>query len=235
MGTARHGRAVTVMVELILAEQTLLIVLDDEEGRDTTHWGSGPGLAAAVLLDLARLELIDADADGKIVALDGAQPGHELLRKAYATIRDSSKRRAAKGWVNHLPHELRPLRQRLARGLVQRGILSEEHSKALGILPTTRFPTIDAAPERELRGRLQDVLVAGREPTEQEALLVGLLEPLELIASVVPHDQRRTARNRAKAVAEQGLAGTAVRDAISAVQAAALVAVTAGGGGGGGH
>ena len=36
MGTARHGRAVTVMVELILAEQTLLIVLDDEKGRDTT-------------------------------------------------------------------------------------------------------------------------------------------------------------------------------------------------------
>ena len=124
MGTARHGRAVTVMVELILAEQTLLIVLDDEKGRDTTHWGSGPGLAAAVLLDLARLELIDADADGKI-ALDGAQPGHELLRKAYATIRDSCKRRTAKGWVNHLPRELRPPRQRLARGLVQRGILEE--------------------------------------------------------------------------------------------------------------
>jgi hypothetical protein len=36
------------MVELILAEQTLLIVLDDEKGRDTTHWGSDPGLAAAV-------------------------------------------------------------------------------------------------------------------------------------------------------------------------------------------
>jgi hypothetical protein len=186
------------------------------------------------VLDLARLELIDADADGKLVALDRVQPGHELLREAYATVRDSSKRRTAKGWVNHLPRELRPLRQRLARGLVQRGILSEEHAKALGILPQTRFPTIDAAPERELRGRLQEVLVAGREPTEEEALLIGLLEPLELIASVVPHDQRKTARQRAKAVAEQGLAGTAVRDAVRAVQVA-LFAVIGGGGAGGGH
>jgi len=143
-----------VGVKLILAEQTLLIVLDDEKGRDTTHWGSDPGLAAALLLDLARLELIDADANGKIVALAGVQPGHEMLRDAYATIRDSSKHRTAKGWVGRLPRELRPLRQRLARGLVQRGILSEEHSKTLGILPTTRFPTIDAAPGLELRDRL---------------------------------------------------------------------------------
>jgi Golgi phosphoprotein 3 (GPP34) len=119
------------------------------------------------------------------------------------------------------------LRQRLARGLVARGILSEEHSKTLGILPTTRFPTSDPAPERELCGRLQDVLVAGREPTEEEALLIGLLEPLELIASIVPKDQRRAARKRAKTVAEQGLAGTAVRDAVRAVQAALAVTLSA--------
>jgi hypothetical protein len=142
----------------------------------------------------------------------------------YATIRSSAKRRNAKGWVDRLPRELKPLRQRLARGLVQMGILSEEHSKRLGVLPTTRFPTIDATPERELRERLQGVLVTGREPTEEEALLIGLLEPLGLIDSVVTKDQRRAARKRAKAVAEHGLAGSAVRDSVRAVQAAVIAA-----------
>jgi len=182
-------------------------------------------LAGALLLDLARLELVSADADGKIVAVDGAQPGHELVRDAYTTIRESSKRRNAKGWVQRLLPELKPLRQRLERGLVQRGILSEEHSKRLGILSATRFPTID--PERELRPRLQDILVTGRGPTEGEALLLGLLEPLGLIDSLVPRNQRRAARKRAKAVAEQGLAGTAVRDAIRAVQAGVIAAMVA--------
>ena len=130
------------------------------------------------MLDLARLELLEVDADGKLVALDGVSPGHDLVRDAYATIRSSAKRRNAKGWVDRLPRELKPLRQRVARGLVELGILSEEHSKRLGVLPTTRFPTIDATPERELRERLQGVLVTGREPTEEEALLIGLLEPL---------------------------------------------------------
>ena len=211
-------------VALVLAEQTLLIAFDPEKGRDTADWGSDAGLAAALLLDLARLELLEVDADGKLVALDGVSPGHDLVRDAYATIRSSAKRRNAKGWVDRLPRELKPLRQRLARGLVQLGILSEEHSKRLGVVPTTRFPTIDATPERELRERLQGVLVTGREPTEEEALLIGLLEPLGLIDSVVTKDQRRVARKRAKVVAEHGLAGSAVRDSVRAVQAAVIAA-----------
>ena len=155
-------------------------------------------------------------------------PGHELLRDVYATIASSVKRRDAKGWVERFPRELGPLRKRVARGLVQRGILSEEHSKMLGVLlTTTRFPTLDPAPERGLRERLQGVLLADREPTEEEALLVGLLEPLGLIDAIVPKDRRKDARRRAKAVAEQRLTGTAVRDAIRAVQAAVIAAIAA--------
>jgi len=212
-------------VELILAEQTLLIALDDAKGRDTTQWAGDAGLAAALLLDLARLELVEVDADEHVVAADGPPPAHELLRDAHAAIAASEKRRTAKGWVSRLPRHLKPLRTRLARGLVGRGVLAEEHKKLLGLLPATRFPEADPAPERDLRARLRDVLVVGREPTEEEALLVGLLEPLELIGNVVERDERRAARKRAKEVAEQGIAGTAVRDAVAAVQAAVLAAV----------
>lgn len=92
----------------------------------------------------------------------------------------------------------------------------------------TRFPTVDPAPERDVRERLRDVLLPGRDPTEEEALLLGLLEPLGLINSLVARGQRRAARKRAKALAEHGVAGTAVRDAIRAVQTAVVVAVAAG-------
>ena len=212
-------------MDLTLAEQTLLIALDDEKGRDKTQWGSGPGLAGALLLDLARLELVTVDADRKIVAVDGALPGHEVLRDAYTTIRGSSKPRNARRWVQRLPRKLKPLRRRLSRGLVQRSILAERRTKLLGLIPMTRFPTVDPAPERELRERLREVLLAGRDANEEEALLLGLLEPLGLINSLVARGQRRAARKRAKAVAEQGVAGNAVRDAIHAVQAEAAVVI----------
>ena len=165
------------------------------------------------------------DADRKIVAVDGALPGHELLRDAYTTIRGSSKPRNARRWVQRLPRKLKPLRRRLSRGLVQRSILAERRTKLLGLIPMTRFPTVDPAPERELRERLREVLLAGRDANEEEALLLGLLEPLGLINSLVARGQRRAARKRAKAVAEQGVAGNAVRDAIHAVQAEAAVVI----------
>ena len=76
----------------------------------------------------------------------------------------------------------------------------------------------------ELRQRLHDVLVTGRAPTEEEALLVGLLEPLELIDRVVPKDQRKAARQRAKEIGQHGVAGTAVRQAVQEVQAAVITA-----------
>lgn len=107
---------------------------------------------------------------------------------------------------------------------MRRGILSEQRSRRLGILPTTSFPAADELPERELRERLREVLAADREPTEDEALLVGLLEPLGLIDSVVARKERRAARACAKAVADHGLAGTAVRDSVRAVQAAVVAA-----------
>jgi hypothetical protein len=212
-------------MDLIIAEQTLLIALDDKKGRDKTQWGSDPGLAAALLLDLARLELVTVDADGKIAAVDGTLPGHELLRDAYTTIRGSSRPRKPRRWVQRLPRKLKPLRRRLSRGLVQRGILAEQRTRLLGFVPMTRFPTVDPAPERELRDRLRDVLLADRDPSEEDALLLGLLEPLGLIDSLVARGQRRAARKRAKAVAEQGVAGNAVRDAIHAVQAEAAVVI----------
>lgn len=215
-------------MDLTLAEQTLLIALDDEKGRDTTDWGSDPGLAAALLLDLARLELVEVDGDGKLVASPGSSSGvigDELLDDALAAIRDDAKRRDAKAWVSRLPGKLKPLRTRVSQRLVERGVLSEERSKFLGLVPTTRFPTADPAPERELRARLQAVLVTGAVPSPEEALLIGLLEPLGLIDPVVDKPDRRAARKRAKEVADNGLAGNAVRDAVREVQTAVMVAV----------
>jgi hypothetical protein len=164
---------VAMTAGLILAEQTLLIALDDETGRDATQWGSDVGLAGALLLDLARLGLVGVNPEGKVVDVGEAELVHEVVRDAYTAIRESSERRNADGWVRHLPRELKALRERLACGLVGRGILSEEESKRLGVLPTTRFPAVDPAPERDVRRRLREVLLTGRDPSGKRPCCLG--------------------------------------------------------------
>jgi hypothetical protein len=80
-----------------------------------------------------------ADAGGRLVALDGPPPGDEVLRDAYEPVASSSKPRNATGWVERNASARADAARRLACGLVQRGILSEEQW-TLGILPTTPFP-----------------------------------------------------------------------------------------------
>jgi hypothetical protein len=213
-------------MDLILAEELLLLFLDDEKGSDTASWGGDPGLAGAILLDLTRLHAI-GEADGKLVATPGARPEHPLLAAAHDAIAADAKRRDAKGWVGRLPKELKPLRERVAERLVERGVLSEQRRRVLGLFPTARFPEADPAPEAELRERLRAVLVTERQPTPQDAMLVGLLRPYDLVAKLVPKDRRKDAKRRADDIAEGGAAAKAVDDTLKGIQAAVMASTTA--------
>ena len=208
---------------MILAEQLLLLFLDDEKGHERASWGGDPGLAGALLLDLTRLEAI-ADQDGKLVAAD-AQVDHPVLAAAHAAIGADEKRRDAKGWVDRLPSELKPLKERIAGGLVERGVLSEQRRKVLGLFKTTRFPEADAEPERELRERRSAVLLSERQPTPEDAMLIGLLRPYDLPEQLVPKDRRKDAKRRAEEVAEGGTAAKAVAGALQEIQGAILASV----------
>lgn len=212
-------------MDLTLSEQLLLVELDDETGRGATGAAPDAGLAAAVLLDLAAAGLVAVGEDGKLEARAAPAPEHPVLAEADAIVRDEDARRDAKGWIDHLPRDLRPLRERVARPLVERGVLNERHRRILGIVPATDFPAADPAPEQELRERLREVLVEARDPTDDEALLLGLLEPLGLVDGLVAREERHMARIRAKAVAEHGLAGRAVLDVVREMQAAVMAAV----------
>lgn len=213
-------------MELILAEQLLLLFLNYKKGSDNVTWGGDPGLAGAILLELTSQRALTED-DGKLVAASGASPEHPLLAAALETIEESDKRRDAKGWVGRLPKQLKPLREHVAERLVERGVLTEERRKLLKIFPATRFPQADPEPERELRERLRAVLLTEREPTPQDAMLIALLIPYDLVKRLVPRDRRRHAERRAKEVAEGGAAAQAVDDTLKGIQAAVIASTTA--------
>jgi hypothetical protein len=210
-------------MEFTVAEGLLLLALDDAKGSAGTT-PTDPGLAGALLVDLGRAGALLVEGK-ELHPVGGVAVEHPVLARAHAVIAASSKPRTAKSWVGRLPRELKPLTETVAGPLVDRGVLTEQRTKVLGLFPSTRFPEADPGPERQLRARLRDELVAGRAPDERDALLIGLLEPLGLLTSLVDRKERRVARSRAKEIAEQGVAGSAVSDAVRDIQAAVMVAV----------
>jgi hypothetical protein len=204
---------------MLLAEELLLLLLDDEKGT-VSATAADAGLAGALLLDLADTGRLDEG-----VMRVGSEPPEPALAAAWRAI-DEPK--PAKHWVSKLPGKLKPIKGTIAEGLVARGVLDERRHKTLGLFSSTRYPELDPGPETELRARVRSVLVDGAEPDARTVSLLGLLVPLDLVKRVVERDERKAARARAKALAERGPVGDAVRSAVEAeVMTAVMAGVTA--------
>jgi hypothetical protein len=230
--------------DLLLAEELLLLVLDDEKGHNTAQ-GADSGLAGALLLDLAAGGWIDAADDKLIPAVPppSGQAPAEVLADALAAIQAEAKPRDAKHWVRKLPNELRPIKGRVATRLVERGVLSEQRRKVLGLVSVERYSEADPEPERALRERLRAELTGTGDVSPRTALLVPLLRAYNLVAKLVAKDERKAANRRAKDIAEDpGKVGGAVSSVLSdalvaiyvSVGTALAISVSSDGGGGGG-
>jgi hypothetical protein len=138
----------------------------------------------------------------KLQALEGKKIKHLISRM--------SGKRITKG-----------LERRLLERLAAAGVLRLERGKVLGIFPGTTWPTCDTSPEEGVRERLHTALLAGLTPTERTVVLIGLLEATGLLTKVVPSEDKKSLRRRAKELTEGDWAARAVKQAIEEVAAAA--------------
>jgi hypothetical protein len=208
---------------MLIAEELLLLLLDDEKGTsDAWVMAADQGLAGALLLDLLVAERLE-ERDGKL-ARAGTEPSEPALAAAWRAI-DEPK--PIKHWVGKLPGKLKPIKGTIAGPLVSRGVLDERRHKILGLFPSTRYAELDPSPEQELRARLRRVLVDGEEPDDRTVELLGVLVPLDMIKRLFRGGERRPANQRAKALAERGPVGDAVHAAVQQEIMGVIIATTA--------
>ncbi|WP_424184505.1 GOLPH3/VPS74 family protein [Actinokineospora sp. G85] len=224
---------------MLIAEDLLLLLLDDETGRvKPAGTQVDVGLAGAVLVELAGLGLVDVAGEGeparrgRVVRRPGTPPEHQVLRGCYSRIAEWEGRKP--GPV--LAKLAKGLRAEITTGLVARGLVREETKKVLGLIPTTRVFARDAGHEAQVRARL-DAVLAGAAPDHHSGSLIILLHALDVLPRVLDVRDKRAAKKRAKELAVGDWASAAVRKAVAEVNTAVLVAVASsasGGDGGGG-
>jgi hypothetical protein len=219
------------MVTLI-AEDLLLLLLDDDKGTLTGSAYPQTALGGAVLIELAVTGAVTVEEkkgvwrSTKVRAAPAAEPADPVLRSAYDLI--AEKERGAQELVTRIGKNLQ---QQLADRLVERGLLERKESKVLGLFPRTRWPAADSRHEEEVRRRLGAALVQGVDPDERTGALIAVLSALDKAHKVVDHEglPSKEVRKRAKTVAEGAWAAQAVRDSINASIASITAAATAAG------
>jgi len=212
----------------LIAEDLLLLVLDDEKGTMQTAYAR-PVLGGAVLVELALTGAVEVEEKTSVwrsakVRVTGQVPDDEVLRDACAVV--AEKERSAQDLVERIG---RKLDDRLAERLAEKGILERRKDKMLGLIPVTRWPAVDSGHEQEVRRQLTAALVQGVTPDERTGALVALLHAISRAHKVVDRDglPASQVRKRAKELSEGAWAAKAVRDAINASTAAIAAASTA--------
>ncbi|MFI1285006.1 GPP34 family phosphoprotein [Streptomyces sp. NPDC020858] len=206
-----------------LAEEIMLLSLDDESGSAKQRQAAGWAVAGGILLDLVlagrvsvtgkRLELVDTaptgDAllDGRIALIESWMAGRAKRPVTAWLTKDQSKAVAA-----------------ALESLCRRGVVMEEQHKALGLFPIRRYPEADGAVERELRERLRAVVLDGVEPDTRTSGLIALIHSAKLHRLAFPDGDRKQVASRMKEIAAGQWAAESVRAALRDMQAAMAAA-----------
>ncbi|WP_110181833.1 GOLPH3/VPS74 family protein [Nocardioides solisilvae] len=219
-------------MELLIAEDVLLLLMDDERGRMAAASHARPLLGGALLVELALDGGVEVEEkrgfwhSAKVHARQLRSPVRPdpLLAEALQVV--AEKPRTAQDLVNRLGKGVRDI---LQDRLADRGLLERRERKVLGLFPSTTWPAADLAHERQVRERLQGVLVQGLTPDPRTAGVVALLQAVDQAHRVVDRRGLRAGevKHRAKAIAEGDWAAKAVRDAVAAAQSAVAAAVAA--------
>ncbi|PUA80956.1 GOLPH3/VPS74 family protein [Nocardioides currus] len=218
----------------LIAEDLLLILLDDDTGTLSHSDKIQPLLGGALLVELALAERIEVAEKTSIwssakVAVVEHEPLEDtlfdpLLDQALATI--AEKPRTAQDLVNRLGKGAKDL---LLERLAERGLVRPVEDKVWGLFPRTTWPAADRTYEDSVRALLQGALVQGLTPTPRTSGLVALLTAVGHAHKVVDRGDvpAKVVKARAKEISEGAWAAKAVKDAVAAAQAAVTAAVVA--------
>ena len=213
----------------MIAEDLLLLLLDDETGKSITDSTRLPrALAGAAVLELALAGNVRVTEKGenirrgRLVTVRGAKILTDpTLTRVYETLAAAKPMRPQSA-IEKLQ---KGLRDELLARLEKAGKVRRVSRKVLGMFPKTDWPVTDRRYKDELRTRVRRALTSHTTPPEREAALISLLSAVDVVHKIYPDADKKEIRKRAKEIAAGEWAGKAVRAAVDSVNAAVFTAV----------
>jgi Golgi phosphoprotein 3 len=181
---------------LTLMEEVLLLGLKDREGY-TSFWNDciSSGLRGCILTELGfrgRVELEKtgarrkALANRKVMLLDDTATGDVLLDEALRHIKETQPQETVQSWIEYLSgecwnplklkYQLRNVRERLAKNLVDKGICSTEKQNFF-LFDMTTHPLNDNVHKVKLIKKIQESVLSRwpNDPRRMDRRILGLI------------------------------------------------------------
>ncbi|XP_073090699.1 Golgi phosphoprotein 3-like isoform X8 [Manis javanica] len=216
-------------VRLTLMEEVLLLGLKDKEGY-TSFWNDciSSGLRGGILIELAMRGRIYLEPptmrkkqllDRKVLLKSDGPTGDALLDETLRHIKATEPTETVQTWIElltgetwnpfKLQYQLRNVRERIAKNLVEKGILTTEKQNFL-LFDMTTHPVTNTTEKQRLVKKLQDSVLERwvNDPQRMDKRILALLvlahssDVLENVFSSLTDDKYDMAMNRAKDLIE---------------------------------
>ncbi len=171
---------------ITFAEETLILLLDDESGAflPIGRYALSLALVGAVLLDLSFAGRIDTDPE-KLIMIDPRPTGNPMLDGVLKRIAGSGETRPTAEWMETLSAELgASIQQQALESLIDRGVVEQREDKVLWVFRSRRYPMIDGKLQREARQRVTGVLFSGDIPHPRDIALICIADACGLLKTV---------------------------------------------------
>ena len=183
------------MTETLICEKLFLLLTKDSGSPESRTARSAYGLNGALLVDLllaGRIALSE-DRNPRINIVNPAPTGRPVLDQALQTLPAKNGKR----FSSLVPWgRLNPTRS-IAASLSAAGIVTVDTSGLLGSL-SPRYPTVDPAPEQQLRSHIYAVLHGEQIALEADCTILSILQGLGIAARILPLAQTRLSRGNLK-------------------------------------
>lgn len=181
---------------LTLMEEVLLLGLKDREGY-TSFWNDciSSGLRGCILIELAIRGRLELEKTGmrrrslqnrKVLCKSDAPTGDVLLDEALKHIKETQPPETVQSWVEYLSgetwnplklkYQLRNVRERLAKNLVEKGVCTTEKQNFL-LFDMTTHPLTDSIMKQKLIKKVQESVLNRwvNDPHRMDRRMISLL------------------------------------------------------------
>ncbi|HSG29970.1 MAG TPA: GPP34 family phosphoprotein [Thermodesulfobacteriota bacterium] len=169
---------------LTLAEDILLLLLDDESGElaNIDLMTLNYAMAGAVLMDLGLKNRIDNDLE-KLIVADSTPTGIAMLDKYLQKINSENNDNNTRFWLTELSNYGEEIMDSAIEMLIDKKILKMEEKKFLWVIGTRVYPMIDDTEEKEVKKRIIDLLMSDDIPSPKDVVLVSLMDTCSLFTT----------------------------------------------------
>lgn len=214
-------------MELRLAEELLLLALDDEKGSiiSSASMAIDYGLAGAVLLEMVESDRITLDGK-KLKILNPGMTGDTVTDYAMEIMTAKKKERDVEYWTGQLGWKFKPVREKLLENLITQGILRRIEDKVLWVFTTTKYPMQYDRPENEIRRRIRGIILDDKPGDPRSLMLINLMEACSLVDEVFSvKEERKIAKKRIKELSKADASSQMINQAVHGIQTAIIVAI----------